>query len=182
MPRGEFDWNRASVRRFVDAVLALTPDDWERLEVAARRSAAAHMRANARTAGHPDPTHALPAWTPPPRGWRRVTSAVLTSGLEHLEDWLHAPEWKRQGVGPARLLFERYQHPYVSRSARRAVERGLMLLAMRAHRPVLNEPGFRDLAETLNTVLPWDAIWTTPDADGTVGRIERADEAPHDAK
>jgi GNAT superfamily N-acetyltransferase len=179
MPRGAFDWNRASVRRFVDAVLALTPEDWERLDEAVRRSAAAHVRATARTAGHPDPAHALPAWTPPLRGWRRVAAAVLIPGVEQLEDWLHAPDWQRQGVGPARLLFERYQHPYVSRPARRAVERGLTLLAMRRYHPVLHEPSFQALAATLNTVLPWDAIWTTPDADGTVGRLASAESARH---
>jgi hypothetical protein len=179
MPSAAFDWSRASVARYVQAVLALTPADWDRLRLASRHAAAEHALAAARAAGHPDPTLALPQRTPPPTGWRRVAAGTVVRGLEAFSDWTLAPAWRRHGTGPARLLYERFQHPYVTFEARHVIEVGLILLSMRSFHPILHEPAFRRVSTTLNAVLPWDAIWTTPDADGTVGQLTPAEaEAP----
>lgn len=171
MPTERYDWSRPSVQAYVQAVLALTPADWERLAAAFREQAARHAIERARAEGHPDPAHALPPVTPPMRGWRRVAEKALKGGLTRMQDLMLAPAWQRQGVGPARLLYERFQHPYVSLQTRHVIEVGLHYLWLRPHVPTLAHPIQRDLVRLLNMVVPWDAIWTTPDADGSVGRL-----------
>ena len=173
------DWSRPSVQAYVRAVLALAPADWDRLASACRQRAAEELIARARSAGHPDPGRALQQEAPPPRGWRRVAANIIDRGMTRVHDASLGPAWQRQGVGPARLLYERFQHPYVSRAARSVVELGLGLLWSRPSAPTLERPEQRQLARLLNEVLPWDAIWTTPDADGSVGRLSHdADTRP----
>lgn len=171
MSAERYDWSRPSVQAYVRAVLALTPADWERLAVAFREHAARHAIHRARGEGHPDPAHALPPVTPPPRGWRRVAENVMKGGLTRMHDAMLAPAWRRQGVGPARLLYERFQHPYVSFHARAVVELGLTYLWLRPLVPTLTRPTQREIVRLLNMVVPWDTIWTMPDADGSVGRL-----------
>jgi hypothetical protein len=165
------DWSRPSVQAYLRAVLALSPADWERLDAVFRERTAARLLERARADGHPDPVHALPSSPPPPpAGWRRVASSVVRRGLTRVQDATLAPAWQRQGVGPARLLYERFQHPYVSLEARGVVEYGLLLLWRRPKSPTITKDWQRDLVRLLGTVVPWDAIWTTPDADGSVGQ------------
>jgi len=164
------DWSRPSVQAYVNAVLALTPADWERLTAAFRMRSIEKLLERARAAGHPDPAHALRPQTTL-RPWQRAAFKVIERGLTRVHDATLAPAWQRQGVGPARLLYERFQHPYVTLEARSVIEFGLNLLWLRSQRPVIERPELREIARVLSTVVPWDAIWTTPDADGSVGRL-----------
>lgn len=130
------DLHDPMVRRFVDALVAWAPKDWDAFDARLRADLEERAR-HEPTARFQDGVASFVARTltllDPSPGTRFAVTRGLQAMLDRLQRRMLGPAWRRQGTGPTRLLLEALDRPWVAPTSRAWAMMVVGILSDRRH-------------------------------------------------